>query len=128
MRESFGFNPIATPAGTVQIVPNATATMTRTNVKLVTVPTCSQSPLVSSINNVMMLHTPHPTPANVAAAASQPNPLRSHLPASIPVGAGSARTTVSPLAVARAAGGVGVASATNGIQTFESTQRSNFDF
>src|ERR1043166_7925391 len=124
-RESRGFNPTATPTGTVQIVPIITATVTPRNVSPVTLPTCSQPCPLNCSSQPTTLSAPHPTQANAAIATTQPAAFRASLPNSSEfLGSPSTASVVTPPeAVARATGGA--ASATNGVHTRVSTQRSN---
>src|SRR5262245_34835666 len=103
IRDNFAFNPMATPIGTVHNVPSATAIITRPNVSPDNLPMFNQSPMLNCINKPKMLTTPQATPANVAAATSQPSTLRQLLP------------ELETGATAAAAEGAGVAKATSGI-------------
>src|SRR5664280_2388310 len=79
-RDNFGLNPIATPTGTVQIVPMTVATSTRMNVNDVSLPTRSQSAPFNCANSFTTLTAPQTTATSAALAKHHPNIFRTALP------------------------------------------------
>src|ERR1035437_3014788 len=135
MRDNFGLNPIATPTGTVQIVPMTVAASTRVNVNDISLPTRSQSALFNCANNFTTLTAPQTTATSAAIATHQlntfltifPNSTRGGIVSRSPTlpAAGAEAAIAGPDAVAIAS--LGCPNAISGIQTRLSTHRNSRD-